>query len=386
MQSSDTNPGISTSSSGGQRGTSISGDALETLSPEQMSALVTSNSVNYEVIQQILAQQPRSGVSAPGVSHSEMQQSLHQEEDSRFVREPLGSSGLSSAKPYLKWVDPTPMQMCSSSDVLQGGMSEGPSTMSLQRDPNTSSSSASGLSSPLGPSSPVVISSGGGSGANTPPVIQITMDQLAVLQSHVNGLLQAQNVAIPSEVSPDIIQSLILRQLEGTANVLLKENGPPSSSSPCPVANASTGATAPSSFVSESASRSTVGGVASSVGPSTGFTGNVAVSSSSDSITDSGLGSSGNLMGGSVPGEASSPRSPMETQTEADPSGRLEVKREPPRDVASFAKKPAGEVSHQGSGSQLRGRGTTGRGLKRVSVATPTTVQESFKNQMCWLN
>ncbi len=37
--------------------TGISGEALETLSTEQITTLITSNSVNYEVIQQILAQQ-----------------------------------------------------------------------------------------------------------------------------------------------------------------------------------------------------------------------------------------------------------------------------------------------------------------------------------------
>ena len=37
--------------------TGISGEALGTLSSEQITTLITSNSVNYEVIQQILAQQ-----------------------------------------------------------------------------------------------------------------------------------------------------------------------------------------------------------------------------------------------------------------------------------------------------------------------------------------
>jgi len=361
MQSSDNN--LSNSPSGGVGGTSISGDALDTLSPEQISALVTSNSVNYEAIQQILAQQnqrSRDSISPPGGSHSGLQQSSH-------FTEPLGSSGSSNAKssvPGLKWADPSQMRMCSSSDIYQGGTREGPSILNVQRDPNSSSSSASGLSSPLGPSSPIVVASGSGNGASTSPVFQITMDQLALLQNQVHGLLQAQNVAIPSEVSSDIIQSLILRQLGGTANVLLKENG---ASLGGPAASASTAATAAYSSTAGSASRSTVGGGMASEEGSGASPGNVALSNSSDSVVDSGLGSSGDLMDGSGPGDVDPPRSPVETQAETGPSGSVEARGEPLGGVASAVRKPAEEVSYQGSGSVLRGRAAAGRGLKRVS-------------------
>ena len=170
------------SSSIGLRGVNISGDALDTLSPEQVSALITSNSVNYEVIQQILSQQ---------------------KQRSRRSTSPPSNVG----SPH------------SPNNVLTV-TSTGPAMMEFQRE-----TSYSGPSSPHSPKSPIVISnsaSGNDSGRSTPPIIQISADQLALLQSQVQGLLQSRNVPIPSEVSPDVIQSLILRQLGGTANMLLR--------------------------------------------------------------------------------------------------------------------------------------------------------------------
>lgn len=135
-------------------GAPISGEALDTLSPEQITALITSNSVNYEVIQQILAQQKgrsgRLGSPLQDQNNALTLNSLAEEVDSRK--------------------SPTPLHSPSST-------------------------------------------------ANSnPQLIQITPQQLQVLQSQVNELLQSQHITLPADLSPEqqqqLIQTLLLRQLQ----------------------------------------------------------------------------------------------------------------------------------------------------------------------------
>jgi hypothetical protein len=138
-------------------GAPISGEALDTLSSEQITALITSNSVNYEVIQQILAQQK-----------------------GRAGR--LGS----------------PLQDQSNTLNLN----------SLGEEMEDSMRSPTSLRSPVA----------GGATDATPQLVQITPQQLQVLQSQVNELLQSQHITLPADLSPEqqqqLIQTLLLRQLQ----------------------------------------------------------------------------------------------------------------------------------------------------------------------------
>ena len=142
-------------------GAPISGEALDTLSPEQITALITSNSVNYEVIQQILAQQKnragRDCVRLPSPNRS-LTLNLSSEE----IGEESNSKGS------------TPLCSPALTPVADGNQQ-------LQQ------------------------------------LIQITPQQLQLLQSQVNELLQSQHIALPADLSPDqqqqLIQTLLLRQL-----------------------------------------------------------------------------------------------------------------------------------------------------------------------------
>ena len=157
----------------------ISEKALETLSSEQISALVTSNSVNYEVIQQILTQQktrPTIRGAASSASNGGRAVSVESEQ----------------------------------AEMQQGDMSKTPSSLqSSMTDTNQ----------------------------QMQQLVQITPQQLQLLQSQVNDLLQSQHISLPPDLSPEqqqqLIQTLLLRQLHlqqtgGVANVSLK-NVPSSS-------------------------------------------------------------------------------------------------------------------------------------------------------------
>jgi len=135
---------------------------LDTLSQEQLKLLITSNSVNYEVIQQILAQQKRR-----------------------------------SRTPSL---DPEP------------------------RD---------GSKSPTPVRSPVPLPSIMDTNQQLQQLVQITPEQLQILQSQVNELLKSQHVSLPPDLTPEqqqqLIQTLLLRQLHllqsggTTASISLKD-------------------------------------------------------------------------------------------------------------------------------------------------------------------
>ncbi len=145
-------------------GAPISGEALDTLSPQQITALITSNSVNYEVIQQILAQQK--------------------------VR---GKEGARLQSPIQE-----------QNRALTLNLSEEP-----QGDAATGSSPlCSPLLTPLAPDA----------GQQLQQLVQITPQQLKLLQTQVNELLLSQHVTLPSDLSPEqqqqLIQTLLLRQLQ----------------------------------------------------------------------------------------------------------------------------------------------------------------------------
>lgn len=159
----------------------ISGQALDTLSPEQIKALITSNSVNYEVIQQILAEQK----GRPAIASA-----------ARIRREGSGGSGQSDQVTLL--------------DESQGNLSKSPSPLHS-------------------PSSLPTIND---TNQQLQQLIQITPHQLQALQSQVNNLLQSQRVTLPTDLSPEqqqqLIQTLLLRQLHlqqagGVSTISLKD-------------------------------------------------------------------------------------------------------------------------------------------------------------------
>ncbi len=225
MQSSQPSENASGSASSSAN---ISGEALDTLSPAQISALITSNSVNYEVIQQILAQHNL---------HSAHQSSPSPNTGGgNSPSYPENSSGeVEPESMETTHTEPAAAEMASlESDIMEHTSSAAIQSLEIPQNEDVAeafdgqihreASSSSSEHSPHSPNSPVVISSSG-SGSSTPAgVIHITMDQLALLQNQVQGLLQAQNVSLPSGVSPDLIQSLILRQLGGAASTLLKDS------------------------------------------------------------------------------------------------------------------------------------------------------------------
>lgn len=169
----------------------ISGEALDTLSSEQISALITSNSVNYEVIQHILAQQKvrpggRSSVSPPGI---------------------VNGGSLSQLSP----MDSSSASICAMIEETQRESSAGPS-------------------SPVSPKPPTagVLSTS----EHLQRMIQITPEQLNLLQTQVHGLLRSQNITLPSNLSTELIQTLLFRQLHlqqkgGVGNASLKDSTTP---------------------------------------------------------------------------------------------------------------------------------------------------------------
>lgn len=157
----------------------ISSKALDTLSSEQIKALITSNSVNYEVIQQILAQQKgRPAVVVPG-----------------------------SGRPH-SILCRTP----SLEDSLVEDSSKSPTPSSVHSPPSLPSIADTNQ--------------------QLQQLIQITPQQLQVLQLQVNDLLKSQHISLPPDLSPEqqqqLIQTLLLRQLHlqqagGVATISLKD-------------------------------------------------------------------------------------------------------------------------------------------------------------------
>ena len=138
----------------GEPSVPISGKALDTLSAEQIKALITSNSVNYEVIQQILAEQR----GRPAIASA-----------ARIRREGEGS-GQSDQVPLL-------------GDNNGGGEGGGELSKSLSpphslQAPPTSSA----------PSSSSSLSTINDANQQLQQLIQITPQQLQTLQSQVRGV------------------------------------------------------------------------------------------------------------------------------------------------------------------------------------------------------
>lgn len=158
----------------------ISGKALDTLSAEQIKALITSNSVNYEVIQQILAEQKgRPAIASAARIRREGSNGSGQSDQVALLDEPRGDANKS------------PSPLCSPS-------------LTTITDTNQ----------------------------QLQQLIQITPQQLEALQSQVNDLLQTQRVTLPTDLSPEqqqqLIQTLLLRQLHlqqsgGVASISLKD-------------------------------------------------------------------------------------------------------------------------------------------------------------------
>lgn len=158
----------------------ISGQALETLSSHQIQALITSNSVNYEVVQQIMAQQKAT---------------------SRPTKEGFGPN-------IFPW------------DPLLEEKPRDSSNSPTANSPTTSVTSAL----------PAITDTN----QQLQQLIQITPQQLHYLQAQVNELLQSQHISLSPNLSPEhqqqLIQTLLLRQLHlqqsgGVAtNVSLKES------------------------------------------------------------------------------------------------------------------------------------------------------------------
>ena len=179
----------------------ISGEALDTLSSEQISALITSNSVNYEVIQHILAQQKmrpgaRRGMSPPTILNGSLSSQLSPMD--------APSASISSV------IEETQREAC-----------VGPSSPLGQVIPTRTSNAALGNL----PST----------NQHLQKMIQITPEQLNLLQTQVHGLLQAQNIPLPSHLSSELIQMLLLRQLHlqhgaGVTSTSPKESTMPVSS------------------------------------------------------------------------------------------------------------------------------------------------------------
>lgn len=154
----------------------ISTEALNSLSSEQVMALITSNSVNYEVIQQIIARKQKRG------GDSEMDVDGGKSEES-----PRHNNG----KSIFKVSDKT----------------------------DNSSSVPSSLLPDIGQQ-----------------LLQVTPEQLQQLQGHITELLRQQKVTLPSDLPTErlleLIQSLLVQQLNTpSSDSEANEPGPSNSGS-----------------------------------------------------------------------------------------------------------------------------------------------------------
>ena len=139
----------------------ISAEALNALSSEQVMALVTSNSVNYEVIQQIIARkQKRGGDSEMDVGGGKSQENK---------------------------------------------TNNGNSTIKVSSEKDDSSSGPSSLLPNI-----------------SQQLLQVTPEQLQQLQVHITELLRQQKVTLPSDLSMEqqleLIQSLLVQQLNNPSS------------------------------------------------------------------------------------------------------------------------------------------------------------------------
>lgn len=152
----------------------ISTEALNCLSAEQVMALVTSNSVNYEVIQQILAKKRKyddSKVNAEGVDGDNVASVSRMSGGDKGRSDEQAQAGLTLAIP----------------DINQ-------------------------------------------------QLLQVTPEQLQQIQAHITELIRQHNVTLPSDLSAEqqfeLIQTLLLEQL----NMQVNANGPMDTAEPTPAA------------------------------------------------------------------------------------------------------------------------------------------------------
>ena len=173
----------------------ISPESLSSLSSEQVSSLVTSNSINYEVIHQIMTQKqgyhgiPRGVGGAFGANNGDDNNGS------------LGSSEQSSRQQTPEGASPVP------TGPGEGGETEKSTT-------NDKSSSSSSGDAPLG--SPLSLP-GQSATATKNSLIQITPEHLQLLQQQVTDLLRSKQVALPPDMTSEqqqmLIQSVLLKQL-----------------------------------------------------------------------------------------------------------------------------------------------------------------------------
>lgn len=160
----------------------ISTESLNSLSSEQVSMLITSNSVNYEVIQQILAQkqkQANSSLTNASVGQNHTNQSPP----------PLEEAKNSGSPP-----DQTPQE--------QKTEKSSPSTETEQQPASAGTSTQT----------------------TDQQQIQVTPEQLQILQERVSELLRQQDISLPADMPIEqqhsLIQTLLIRQMH-----LMQEKG-----------------------------------------------------------------------------------------------------------------------------------------------------------------
>ncbi len=143
-----------------EKGTEISPEALNTLSSDQVTTLVTSNSVNFDVVQQILTQKQRQQTSRSGGTGNE----------------PSSDPGPILAEPLAPPILPTAL------GVVTGGRAD----------------------------------TAGGEGESI-SAFPITPDLLKQLQFQVSELIRSQQISLPPDLTPEqqqqLIRTLLLRQL-----------------------------------------------------------------------------------------------------------------------------------------------------------------------------
>lgn len=185
------------------RDTGISGEALGTLSSEQITTLITSNSVNYEVIQQILAQQKGRSLGPGGrdLAAARDQNGEIWREGGETEKE--RDFSLYSRKSALSPSCLRNNRMCAGmvfdyvGDLffpalvvdLTGRCSKSPTPL---RSPSSSSSP------------PNLVDTN----QQLQQLIQISPEQLHSLQMQVNQLLQSQHLSLPADLSPEQQQQL----------------------------------------------------------------------------------------------------------------------------------------------------------------------------------
>lgn len=178
----------------------ISPESLSSLSTEQVSTLVTSNSVNYEVIQQIMAQKHNyhgipsktGGAYGLGGAMGGANNNNNGGDKEKSANSKSGNNEPSSRKQQTR---------------------EGVCTRSMGKETNIKSTlSGEDPSTNLAPSP-----SQPNSSSSKQSVVQVTPEQLQLLQQQVSDLLRSKQVSLPADMTSHqqqkLIQDVLLKQL-----------------------------------------------------------------------------------------------------------------------------------------------------------------------------